>query len=345
MGQQASTPSEETTMTTTVVNENGSVKVVEENIPELNLEDEIKPIPVPPPNPLKMKPVTKRVNIHVLIELMDNGSSEQTILNTLKNIMLEVSAGYQIDMDAIEMPALLLFSHAVASNMHSVVDWMMINNPLLKVSYDDNFMYHECLRNRNVVMAEKLTKHESFIPTNEILDDFIARNRMDLFAYCMNSPYLRNDMKTYQYTMMYYAQNGEVQRLCELFEKLKLRTKGQFVQITDKVYTNPRIKSFEEQDAVFMEASTMNLGAQLKKIKLEAEKEAMKAEEEAKKAEAEAEAEAMKAEMEVQAKIAKIKADAEAVRKAAMDKLAEAKAKISKAKETSEKLGLLKNMN
>jgi hypothetical protein len=188
--------------------------------------------------------------VHPFIELINRSSSESEIINMLDIYLGKKLTGHNhngdpmydvVDQTLFIGPTLQVFAYAANNGKKSVVSWLMENFVPLQVSYDNNFCYYECLKWNHHEVADLLASHESFIPTMDILESLLSRGKYHLFRTCMNSPYLKDDLRTYRFTFMHYVDTNNFSAINNLLAKIKQRAFNPTVQITDVVYPNPKL--------------------------------------------------------------------------------------------------------
>lgn len=217
--------------------------------------------------PVVSAPVKKQPKwVHPFIEMVNRNCSEAEMINTLQAYCGRIEVGtdsngnpiYEtVDQTEFIAPILQVFSYCANNGKKSVVQWLLTNFVPLQVSYENNFCYFECLRWNHYEIADMLASHESFIPSMEVLENMLSSSKYAQFRKCMTSPYLRDDLFTYRFTFMHYIDNNQYSNVQSLLTKIKQRKAGQTVEITDKVYPNPRFAQVSQTAPIEPVTSTV----------------------------------------------------------------------------------------
>ena len=193
--------------------------------------------------------------VHPFIQMIDKYSSESEMINTLEAFCGKTQIGtdqngqpiYEV-IDQMEFfaPVLQVFSYCANNGKKSVVQWLMNNFVPLQVSYDNNFCYFECLKFNHHDIIDMIVSHESFIPSMEILENLISRNKYAHFRTCMASSHLRDDLSTYRFTFMHYIDNNQYNNVNNLFNLIKQRITNKTIEISDQIYPNPKFVQLQQ---------------------------------------------------------------------------------------------------
>lgn len=176
------------------------------------------------------------------------GKSETEIINTLEmfcgGTQIGVNANGEpmydsVDQSEMYIPVMQLFSHCVIKNYVKAVEWIVQKFVLLQVSIDDNFCYHESIKNNNKEMTKLIISHPSFEPSIDILDSFIADELYEHFKTCINHPFIEREIFKYRYTLASYIDQEQYLQLCRLFGLLKLKISGKACVIPDEIKSRP----------------------------------------------------------------------------------------------------------
>ena len=207
-------------------------------------------VPVNSPNSIVNTIITKKSSyVHPFIDMITRNCSEAEMINTLQAFCGRIEVGtdsnnrliYEaVDQTEFIGPVLQVFSYCANNGKKSVVEWLTKNFVPLQVSYDNNYCYFECLRWGHHDIADIIVMHESFCPDMQVLENLLSKNKYAHFKHCMASPYHRNDLYTYRFTFMHYVDTNEYAKIINLLQKIKQRLAGQTVEISDKIYPNPR---------------------------------------------------------------------------------------------------------
>ncbi len=202
-------------------------------------------------------PVKKTAYVHPLIEMINKHPSEAEMINTLQAFCGRTEIGCDANgnpvyesVDQLEFfgPVMAIFSYCATNNKKSVVEWLCSNYVPLQVSYDNNYIFFECLRWNQHNIVEIIVNHESFNPTMEVLKNLLSRSKHQQFKKCMSSPYLRGDLQTYRFTFMYYVDQNQHNNLVELLKKIEDRMSNENVEINDEIHPNPRLVQLQQQN-------------------------------------------------------------------------------------------------
>jgi len=195
------------------------------------------------------QPVPKRpAYVHPFIELINRPAPETEIINTLSAFMCCTQIGTdsngrpiyeEIDQTIFMGPITQVFSYGANNGRMQLTKWILDNYIPLQVSYDNNFCYFESLRWSHFQIADMIAQHESFVPTINVLENFISRNKYDLFKHCMKSPYLRGDLQTYRFTFVKYISDANYVSVQNLLSVIKKKEKDESVIISDTICPNP----------------------------------------------------------------------------------------------------------
>ena len=168
--------------------------------------------------------------VHPFIELINKGSSEQEIIDTMTTYMGTIPIGKDdngndifdyVDQTLFIQPVMIVFSYATSNNKMMIVEWLLKNYIPLQVSYSDNFCYFEALKWNYYNMADLIVQHKSFIPSIMVLENLIYRNKYDLFKICMNSPGLEGILLKYKYNFLSYLDMNDTENIINLLNQIK----------------------------------------------------------------------------------------------------------------------------
>ena len=133
--------------------------------------------------------------VHPLIELTQNNSSEQDILDNLdlfcgKKLIDYDLAGQPIyevvDQTLFIAQVTLIMDHAVQENHVNVFGWIIREFVPLDVSSSHNDLFFKAGQLGRKEMTDLLVNHESFHPTHRILQALISKSDFDGLKACLS---------------------------------------------------------------------------------------------------------------------------------------------------------------
>jgi len=200
-------------------------------------------------NPVIPKPLPKKSTyVHPFIELVNRSASETEIIGTIGAFIccreIEKDSNdkpiyEEIDQTTFITPMTQVFAYAANNGKTQLTKWIMDNFVPLQVSYDNNFCYFESLKWQHSHIADMIAYHESFVPTINILENLISRNKYDVFKHCMKSPYLKSDLHKYRFTFRKYIDDGNYECVKNLLANIKKKEQGTMIDIWDPICPNP----------------------------------------------------------------------------------------------------------
>ncbi|AEQ60751.1 hypothetical protein [Acanthamoeba polyphaga mimivirus] len=168
--------------------------------------------------------------VHPVIDLINSNQSENEIIEVLKsfvgtNVVGTNENGQTIYdcVDQVELfgPAMQVFCHCACYGKKDVTDWILKNYVPLQVSYGDNFTFFETQKFKHFDISDMLVKHESFVPSYEVMQNLLSRSKYDLLEHCLNNPNLEKSHIDHYNLFIQYLSNKQYSNINELLVSLK----------------------------------------------------------------------------------------------------------------------------
>ncbi|AAV50818.1 hypothetical protein [Acanthamoeba castellanii mimivirus] len=168
--------------------------------------------------------------VHPVIDLINSNQSENEIIEVLKsfvgtNVVGTNENGQTIYdcVDQVELfgPAMQVFCHCACYGKKDVTDWILKNYVPLQVSYGDNFTFFETQKYKHFDISDMLVKHESFVPSYEVMQNLLSRSKYDLLEHCLNNPNLEKSHIDHYNLFIQYLSNKQYSNINELLVSLK----------------------------------------------------------------------------------------------------------------------------
>ncbi len=127
------------------------------------------PVPVP----------KKNSYVHPLIDMLYKSYSQSEMIGMLEAFCGVSTDGYNdagqemfdsVDQTEFIAPVLQVFSHCANNGKTNVVEWILKNFVPLQVSYDNNYIFFECIKWKHYHVAKMILNHESFNPTPQVFE-------------------------------------------------------------------------------------------------------------------------------------------------------------------------------
>lgn len=196
--------------------------------------------------------------IHPFIDMINKNCSPAEMINILQAFCGNIQVGKDdkgntifetVDQTEFLTAVLQVFCHCATYGKKSVVEWLMKEYIPLQVSYDNNYCYFECLKWDQYDIADMLVEHESFVPSMEVLENLLFRQKYEKFKKCMDSPNLPEEVRIYRFTLMHYIDEHQYYNARHLFYSIQKRMKGEKIHIEDWIYPNQKLSQLQNKTA------------------------------------------------------------------------------------------------